>query len=167
MDHTLSSGRRQIAAVCCGVSVIVLAWTMLGGTRLPRSQSGTTITVLPPPTSGSERVETTSDDLVESALDHNPFSPTRRRPVLRYGAAAQPVEVRAVPVPEVLRLVGTVVDAGGASFVLCQLGTGAAHMVRVGQTLGTYQLRSISQGSAIFVTGDGQRLELRVPKTGS
>jgi hypothetical protein len=116
---------------------------------------------------GSEHAETTSDDLVESALDHNPFSPTRRRPVLRYGAAAQPVEVRAVPVPEVLRLVGTVVDAGGASFVLCQLGTGAAHMVRVGQTLGTYQLRSISQGSAIFVTGDGQRLELRVPKTGS
>jgi hypothetical protein len=69
--------------------------------------------------------------------------------------------------PEVLRLVGTVVDSSGGSFVLCQLGAGSARVLRVGQEVGVYQLHSISQGAAVFVTGDGQRLELRVPKAGS
>jgi hypothetical protein len=114
-----------------------------------------------------ERTQPTSDELIESALDHDPFSPTRKRPALRYGESKQIVVAQTAPVPEVLRLVGTVFDSTGASFVLCQLGSGPAHVVRLGQMAGPYQLRSISQGAAIFVTGDGQRLELRVPKTGS
>jgi hypothetical protein len=69
--------------------------------------------------------------------------------------------------PEILRLIGTVVDSNGGSFVLCQLGTNPTRVLRVGQELGPYELHSISQGAAIFLTADGQRLELRVPKTGS
>jgi len=69
--------------------------------------------------------------------------------------------------PDVLRLVGTVVDSSGGSFVLCQLGTNQTRVLRVGEELGPYELHSISQGAAIFLTAAGQRLELRVSKTGS
>ena len=114
------------------------------------------------------RADTSSDDLIEAGADHDPFSPGRTRPPRRYGEPLERIAAPpAVPAPEVIRLVGTVVQPGGASFVLCQLGTSAARVVRVGQTVGAYQLRSIAQGLAVFVASDGQRLELRVPKTGS
>ena len=108
-------------------------------------------------------VDTSSDELIENALDHDPFSPGRQGHALPTPAVA----ARELSAPEVLRLVGTVVDSIGGSFVLCQLGAGSARVLRVGQEVGVYQLHSISQGAAVFVTGDGQRLELRVPKAGS
>lgn len=114
------------------------------------------------------RADTSSDDLIDAGADHDPFSPSRTRPPRRYGEPLERVAAQSpAPAPEVIRLVGTVVQPGGGSFVLCQLGAGAARVVRVGQTLGAYQLRSITQGFAIFVAADGQRLELRVPRAGS
>ena len=167
MRHASPSDRIRIAAACSAMSVVILAWTIVGGSRASDSQSDMTSVLPAPASTGLERAEPTSNELIDSALDRDPFSSTRQRPTLRYGATAATVVARTAPAPEVLRLVGTVLDSMGTSFVLCQLGSSTAHVIRVGQTLGTYQLRSISQGSAIFVTGDGQRLELHVPKAGS
>jgi hypothetical protein len=160
----------QIAAACCVISIAVCTWTAfrvfhsdaLSIAVVRGSNPGAT-----PSSSAVKAADTTSDDLIDDALDHDPFSPTRKRPAVRYGVSVQAVTLQPQSVPEPLRLVGTVVDAGGGSFVLCQLGQGSPHVIRVGQKFGLYQLRSISQGTAIFVTGDGQRVELRVPKTGS
>jgi len=104
-----------------------------------------------------------ADELIENALDHDPFSPNRQRSA----PPAPAIVARELSAPEVLHLIGTVIDSNGGSFVLCQLGAGSARVLRVGQEVGVYQLHSISQGVAIFVTSDGQRLELRVSKGGS
>jgi len=106
---------------------------------------------------------TSTDELIENALDHDPFSPNRQRSA----PPAPAIVARELSAPEVLHLIGTVIDSNGGSFVLCQLGAGSARVLRVGQEVGVYQLHSISQGVAIFVTNDGQRLELRVSKGGS
>jgi hypothetical protein len=114
-----------------------------------------------------EREAPPSDAFIQKALDHDPFSATRQRPALADAVPSPTVAAPASSTPDVLRLIGTVVDSSGGSFVLCQLGADPTRVLRVGQALGAYQLHSVSQGIAIFVTGSGQRLELRVPKTGS
>jgi len=106
---------------------------------------------------------TSTDELIENALDHDPFSPNRQRSA----PPAPAVAARELSAPEVLHLIGTVIDSSGGSFVLCQLGAGSTRVLRVGQEVGVYQLHSISQGAAIFVTNAGERVELRVSKGGS
>lgn len=156
-----------LALLTFASSAGMLGWSAAAAFRpVGFLSNGTAAPLQLPPTIA--RSDTASDELIEAGADHDPFSPTRTRPSTRYGepverVAAQPT----APVAEPIRLVGTVVQSGGGSFVLCQLGTSTARVVRVGQMLGAYQLRSISQGFAIFVASDGQRLELRVPKTGS
>ena len=113
------------------------------------------------------RADTTSDDLVSDAMDHDPFAPDRKRAAVRYGVPMQSLVAQSTQTQEALHLVGTVVDAGGDSFILCQLGSGPSRVIRVGQKVGSYQLRSIAQGTATFMAGDGQRVELRVPKAGT
>jgi hypothetical protein len=115
--------------------------------------------------------DTSSDDLLDAAIDRDPFSPTREAPDSRYGVAvAAPVTIPSISpaeAPSTLHLVGTVVDEGGDSFVLCQIGPSPARILRVGQKIGTFELRSITQGGATFVTNTGDRLELRIPRAGT
>jgi hypothetical protein len=163
----MSSRQVQLAAGCSVASMAALVWVLMVEIHPIGATASRTIGASATPPARIRPADTTSDDLIGDALDHDPFSSTRKRPASRYGASAQVIALQPPAAVETPHLVGTVVDAGGGSFVLCQLGTGTPHVVRIGQKLGTYQLRSISQGAAIFVTGDGQRLELRVPKTGS
>jgi len=111
----------------------------------------------------------TSEALAGGAVDLDPFRPERTRPAVRYGAAP-PAQVAQSGGPagypaeqaSALRLLGTVVDSAGGSFAVCQLGNATARVVRVGESCGSYRLRSIAQGIALFVDDGGERLELRV-----
>jgi hypothetical protein len=115
------------------------------------------------------RATATSDGLVAAAVDNDPFSPTRQKSGTRYGAPSAAIVLNAAPppAPAQLHLVGTVIDPARGDFALCQLGADSPRMVRVGQSIGNYVLRSISQGVASFDSPHGNRLELRVSKPGS
>ncbi len=163
ISQIVSSGRVRFAVGCCALAVALLGWTTSAAMRPPRLRHRPSGLRLPIPTIEERSTTTSSDELIENALEHDPFSPSRQKPAPPTPAVA----VRELSAPEVLHLIGTVIDSSGGSFVLCQLGAGSTRVLRVGQEVGVYQLHSISQGTAIFVTGEGQRLELHVSKGGS
>ena len=163
ISEIVSSGRVRFAAACCTLSVALLGWTTSKAMHPPGLRHGPSLPRLPMPSIERRLATTSADELIENALDHDPFSPNRQRSA----PLAPAVAARELLAPEVLHLIGTVIDSNGGSFVLCQLGAGSSRVLRVGQEVGVYQLHSISQGVAIFVTSDGQRLELRVSKGGS
>ena len=165
IQHSLSSGRVRLAALCCALTIAILAWTTSEALRPPRHRP---IAILASPVVPSpiDQTDAPPAELIENAIDHDPFSTPQQRSASP-PVSSSPTAAPSISTPEVLRLVGTVVDSSGGSFVLCQLGTAPARVLRIGQELGPYELHSISQGAAIFLTADGQRLELRVPKTGS
>ena len=165
IHDALSSGRVRVAALCCSVGFGLLAWTTSEALRPPRHRAIAVLAsrALPSPI---DRTDAPPAELIENAIDHDPFSISQQRAAV-LPVTSSPTVAPAMSTTEMLRLIGTVVDSSGGSFVLCQLGTNPTRVLRVGQELGPYELHSISQGAAIFLTADGQRLELRVPKTGS
>ena len=165
MHPTLSSARVRIAAALCFVGSSSLALASRAPIRSQRHSSARQLVDTPP--RPAMPGDTTNDALIANAIDRDPFSIGRQKSVSRIDTATPMPAVHPVSNNEVPRLIGTVVDASDRSFVLCQLGAAAPRVLRVGQELGGYRLQSITQGAATFVTDDGQRLELRVPKTGS
>jgi hypothetical protein len=107
---------------------------------------------------------------VLEAVESDPFHPERRRPADRFrlpGEAIATASDPAPPAPAPLVLLGTVVLAEGRGFAMCQQGSDQPRIVRVGESLGDYTLRTIEQGRAVFTTRRGEKIELRVPKPGN
>jgi hypothetical protein len=162
--HLLASWPVRLAAVACAASVVVLGAAIAAAVRshptprLPAVNPAGAVVV--------SALDTTSDALVAAAADADPFSPSRTRAETRVASAAEPVVINRQPAAP-LQLIGTVMDPAGGDFALCQLGADAPKIVRVGQSVGSYTLRRISQGSASFESSNGDRIELRVSKSGS
>ena len=162
--------RFRLALLACTASVALLAWTVVAAIR---------IRPLPAPSSAGAtqsltrfaKPVATSDDLLDDAVASDPFQPDRQAPPTRYGAAQIPVTVQDAASqsarPATLHLIGTVVDRDGASFALCQLADAIVKVIHAGQRIGSYRLRSISPGGAVFDGDDGAQLDLRVPRGGN
>jgi hypothetical protein len=154
-------------AVASVLAVISAAWmviALVGAFRLERpSAQGTA-----PPSSAPAAREaigavSAHDTLVIAAIEVDPFSPDRSPPATRYGSAPTPTDSFAAETTQgaLLKLVGTVIDVGGSSFAMCQLGEATPRAVRVGERIGDYRLRAVRQGAADFAGPEGP-ITLRV-----
>jgi hypothetical protein len=105
---------------------------------------------------------------LDRAVDADPFHPERRRPQIRYELPGSGPEKppASEPVADPVELLGTVVVAGGRSFAMCQSSAGT-QVVHVGEKVAGFTLRSVEQGSAVFVSPQGKVMNVRVKKTGS
>lgn len=160
--YLLRDVRVRAGVVACVAALATLTWVAGASIRVdaaPARLSGTPSRVV----AAGGRLDTTSDALVSRAIDRDPFAVASSAVQARESSPAP--ATRAVAQP--LRLVGTVVDGASGDFALCQLGADAPKVVRVGQTIGTYTLRSITQGAAAFDSPAGDRVELRVSKSGT
>lgn len=114
-----------------------------------------------------ERSRAESPQDVRRLVARDPFSPLRTAPEVPYRLGSVENSVRT---PDVLagtvRLLGTVVQASGGSFAMCQLGSAPPQMVYRGQRIGALRLESVSQGSAVFIDDAGLRIVLSVPRSG-
>jgi hypothetical protein len=115
----------------------------------------TTVTPVPP-----------TDAELSRAIATDLFSVDRVAPAVRYRIERASPGATLAP-PEPLRLLGTVVAAGGRSFAMCALGADPPRVVYPGQRIGAMRLESVSQGSATFTDNAGVRVVLRVPRAGS
>lgn len=106
---------------------------------------------------------------LNAALTADPFRPERRPPPVPFrmpgealsgNNADQPTPVQSIV------LIGTAVSDGGG-FAMCQLGSDPPRLVRLGERLAGYTLRSVGQGRATFRTETGQTIEVRVAKAGT
>ena len=118
-------------------------------------------------TTPATRTTATSDGEIAAMISADLFAPDRTAPTIPYriarvtAAVAPPVFVQPVVV------IGTVINANGRSFAMCQVGAEAPRVVYVGQRIGTLTLVSVGQGSAVFTNETGARVVINALKAGS
>lgn len=161
--HLLRDIRVQAALAACAIALGALVYSALVAIRTGESLAPGPQSLVPRSVASLTRLDTTSDATLDRAVDRDPFATEQTAAPAREIAQAPVTLASSQP----LRLVGTVVDGASGDFALCQLGGEAPKIVRVGQSIGTYTLRSVTQGAASFDSPGGNRLDLRVSKTGS
>jgi hypothetical protein len=106
---------------------------------------------------------------LDRAIDLDPFQPERKRPEVRYAppsSAPPPSQTPPGPPAEQVELLGTVVVGGGRSFAMCQTSAGP-QIVHIGEKFAGLTLKTVEQGSAVFVSPDGKVVNVSAKKTGS
>ncbi len=104
---------------------------------------------------------------VAAAIAVDLFSPDRTAPAARYrmpGEAAPAAAAQEAPKPTVL---GTAIAADGTSFATCQFESARLLMVRVGDKVGDYLVKTIERGRVVFATPAGKTFEVLAPRAGS
>jgi hypothetical protein len=151
----------RAAQVACAVALAVLFWALLTASRIDvaEARAASPATAVPRDTAST----VVSDAEFAHAVATDLFADDRAAPSVRYRIGA--AETKVVAAPQ-LRLSGTVIAAEGQSFAMCQLDAEPAKIVYVGERIGTFTLRSVSQGSAVFTDESGKRVVLRVPNGG-
>jgi hypothetical protein len=98
---------------------------------------------------------------IRGAVELNAFSPERTAPARRYRLAGWegPAEPAAAP-PQPIVL-GTVYSTPEQSFAIAKVGDGRPTVVRAGDILEGYTVRSIERGHVVFISQTGERLEIR------
>jgi hypothetical protein len=158
----------RAAQIACAVALAVLLWALLTASRLevPEARSASPIASTP---RNAASISVTDAEFAR-AVATDLFADDRAAPAVRYRIGATETKAAAFVAPIVvapqLQLSGTVVAADGRSFAMCQLGAEPAKIVYVGQRIGTFTLRGVSQGNAVFTDESGKRVVLRVPNGG-
>ncbi|MDZ4865174.1 MAG: hypothetical protein SGJ01_17275 [Gemmatimonadota bacterium] len=104
------------------------------------------------------------------AILADPFRPERSPASIAFrmpSDASAGVAVVSHTPEEGLVLVGTALLPDGRSFAMCRIGADPPRVVRVGERVGEYTLRLVTQGQARFETAAGRIIDVRVPKAGS
>lgn len=144
------------AIVVLVAAVALFAWSaarLLRADVLPAAQRGDpfalpTVKLDPSPI---VRRETPDDDLFAS--DRTPRD-------ARYVLPDERVAVAETPAPTPIVL-GTALATDGRSFVSARMPDGVPRSLRVGDTIGTYTLRSIGRRLVVFSRASGGRVEVR------
>ncbi len=102
---------------------------------------------------------------VAAAVEADPFSPARQRPLEPYRLPGELVEAPAATRTQPLKVLGTVVQTSGASFAMCQLGSDPPVIVRIGGQIGGYTLKRVTRGKATFTSPAGE-IEIAAPQPG-
>lgn len=105
---------------------------------------------------------------VQTAASLDLFNPDREAPAARYRLPSDPAAVASdVPPPARPVVLGTAIATDGSSFATCQLESSRLLMVRVGDKVGSYTVKSIERGRVVFLTPTGERLEILALRPGS
>ncbi|MDB4917979.1 MAG: hypothetical protein JWM95_5623 [Gemmatimonadetes bacterium] len=102
------------------------------------------------------------------AIVNDLFAVDRAEPASPYrlpGEESAAVVAKVAPVLPVV--LGTASMGEGRGFATCQLGEGRPVIVRVGDKLGEYTVKSIERGLVAFTTSAGKSLEIPALKTGT
>src|SRR5207249_9602314 len=99
---------------------------------------------------------------IQDAVDKDIFSADRAAPSAPYRMPGEPDPHSKVAAPESPKpvVLGTAVSPDGRNFATVVVADSAARMVRVGDRIGEYIVRSIERGRVAFVTPAGRRVDV-------
>jgi hypothetical protein len=168
-DRSTGGERLALVALLCALA---LAGVALRRALVLDAPPGPVAPLLPADVRHVEPPPRVGERPLVAAIEADPFRPERRPPPQRFTVAQLRTDALASPERErpaggEVQLIGTVVMPGGRSFPMAQLAGEPPRIVRIGEHVGGFALRSIEQGRAVFVAAGGARLELQVPKAGS
>lgn len=109
----------------------------------------------------------TSDGEIAATISADLFAPDRTAPSIPYRIARVTAGVAPAVFVQPVVVIGTVINANGRSFAMCQVGAEGPRVVYVGQRIGTLTLVSVGQGSAVFTNETGARVVINALKAGS
>jgi|CXWL01.1.fsa_nt_gi hypothetical protein len=156
----------RLAAVVVLAALVLAGWTasrIWRSADVPAAPAGATLST--DALAVAARPESVD---VESAVSLDLFNPDRAAPAARYRLPSDPAAVVSDATPPARPVVlGTAIASDGSSFATCQLESSRLLMVRVGDTVGTYLVKSIERGRVVFQTPAGERLEILALRPGS
>jgi hypothetical protein len=105
---------------------------------------------------------------VAAAFAADLFSPDRSAPATRYRMPGEPSAVTSPATAPVHPIVlGTATSVDGTRFATCQYQSDRLLMVRVGDRIADYTVKSIDRGRVVFNGPGGSSFEVVAPKPGS
>jgi hypothetical protein len=104
---------------------------------------------------------------VAAAISVDLFSPDRTAPAAHYRMPGEAAPPSAAPEPPKPTVLGTATAADGTSFATCQFQSARLLMVRVGDKVGDYLVKTIERGRVVFATPAGKTFEVLAPRAGS
>lgn len=158
IDRAVFRDRRlQLAGGALALSLVAVGWSFMSALRIePTGEAA-------PPQFNVEAalIDGSGAPTVEIAdvVELNLFAPDRSAPLRRYSLSGYddaPLSEVAVEVPKPVVL-GTAVGSGARSFAMCSLAGAPTVIVRVGDKLGEYTVRSIERGVVEFSSASGER----------
>ncbi len=153
----LADRKLQVALGAFTIALLAFVWSGVSALTIEPTADA------PPPefntTAARNSESRTSAIEIMNVVDLNLFAPQRSAPLLRYsltGYDDEPLPVDAIEAARPLVL-GTAVSSGARSFAMCSLEGAPTVIVRVGDELGAYTVRSIERGVVVFSTTSGER----------
>lgn len=152
-----NQGRGAIAALA--LSLAVALWTLAHAIRIEAVPEGPASEFS---VGGALATPAAAPPInVAEAVDADPFASDRNAPETRYRAPSEESEEAAAKVAPVEPVVlGTGASDAIRGFATVQLGDGAATIVRVGDKIGEYTVKSIERGHVVFTTPSGRKLDI-------
>jgi hypothetical protein len=163
----LSAVPVRLAALAVLLALALLGWVTQRALRLDVVTPDAVV-----PTLRAEalaRIEASDPVDVAEAVALDLFAEDRMAPPQRYrlpGEAVPGESVAATP-PARPVVLGTAIASDGSSFATCQLESSRLLMVRVGDKVGDYLVKSIDRGRVVFQTAAGERFEILALRPGS
>jgi hypothetical protein len=162
MREWVKTPAMRIALVVLGASVVVFGWTLA---RALRAQP--IPTVVPTTVVGLDAVTRAGARQVadiQAGVENDLFSPDRSAPETPYrmpGENNSNDKPRIEPQKPIV--LGTAVASDGHNFATLQMGMDSPKLVRVGDRIGEWTIRSIARGKVVLEGTEGNRAELGVP----
>lgn len=103
---------------------------------------------------------------IMDAVNNDPFHPLRRRPAHRLQPAGGIVVAAVADHGLNVQVIGTAVGANGGGFAMCAWGGEPPRVVRIGERVGDWTLRSVTPGAAQFTSPTGASVVVRIAKAG-
>jgi hypothetical protein len=159
MREWMKTPAMRIALVVLGASVVVFFWTL---TRALRAQPiPPAVATTPVALDAAKRPPARQVADIQAGVDNDLFSPERTAPENTYrmpGEDGPNDKPRIEPQKPVV--LGTAVASDGHNFATLQLGMEAPKLVRAGDRIGEWTVRSIARGKVVIEGAEGNRAEL-------
>jgi hypothetical protein len=153
----------RVALTALAISAALLLWTLVRALRANPLPPAVAAQVASADAMKRGTIRPPAD--VESAVENDLFASDRSAPASPYrmpGEADPNAKPRVEPMkPFVL---GTAVATDGHHFATLQLGDAAPKLVRVGDKIGEWVVKSIERGKVVLVSTEGTRAELVAPR---
>jgi hypothetical protein len=152
----------RIALAVLVASVVVLGWTLVRALRPQPIPNAVPMTLVG--LDAVKRVPTRQVADIQAGVENDLFSPDRSAPDTPYRMPGEnnPDDKPRVE-PQKPIVLGTAVASDGHNFATVQLGMESPKLVRVGDKIGEWTVRSIVRGKVVLEGAEGNRAELGVP----